>query len=206
MSNIYKRYISFHRLNVFLSWIVVVACGYLIGFPYLPEFTYAASHAFGSVTYYHATIDLSIPAPLLPEVAAGSRVLYIPSIDVMQTIIDATDIKEVHENVWHRPGTSTPEAGSNTVLAAHRYATIGGVHGSTFYNLPKVAIGDPIYIAWDGAVYVYEAKETKVVPASEIAIEAPTEEAMLTLYTCTPLWSATNRFVTQARLLTTVSQ
>jgi sortase (surface protein transpeptidase) len=32
-------------------------------------------------------------------------------------------------------------------------------------------------------------------------VEAPTDEHILTLYTCTPLWSAKDRLVIKARLI-----
>ena len=48
--------------------------------------------------------------------------------------------------------------------------------------------------------YLYTVTEIKEVPASAIEIEAPTDTARLTLYTCTPLWNPVNRLVVIAEL------
>jgi sortase A len=51
---------------------------------------------------------------------------------------------------------------------------------------------------WEGKPYRYMVKNILVVSPSQINIEEPTGENILTLYTCTPLWSAKDRLVIQA--------
>ncbi len=199
-----KKYIRLRKINVYLARVVLVICIYFISFPYLPELSYAATHVFASVERYSVSIDSGIPSRLTDAIATKSRVLYIPAIDVREDIIEANDIGEVHEKIWRRPKSATPATGSNTVLAAHRYATIGGIHGSTFYNLPKLGEGDVVYVAWDGDLYIYIVEKTKVVTPDHIEIEGPSETPMITLYTCTPLWSAKERFVVEAHLINTI--
>jgi LPXTG-site transpeptidase (sortase) family protein len=85
------------------------------------------------------------------------------------------------------------------VITAHRFM-YRGVH-NTFYHLPKVEIGDIVTVRWEGQDYRYQIKETKIVTPDQTSIEAPTEEPQLTLYTCTPLWKSTHRFVVIAKPL-----
>jgi sortase A len=101
----------------------------------------------------------------------------------------------LHKGVWNRPNSSSPPEAGNTVLTGHRFTYDGP---ATFYSLDKVQVGDAIVIYWEGKEYDYIVSETKVVPASAVEIEAPSNYSQLTLYTCTPLWSAKDRLVVVA--------
>lgn len=67
--------------------------------------------------------------------------------------------------------------------------------------MDKVKEGDPIIIYWNQKKYVYKAKKIFVVPPTAVEIQDPTEEPTLTIYTCTPLVTAANRLVIQAKLV-----
>lgn len=129
------------------------------------------------------------------DIPTDSR-LVIPKIALDQHIYEGTSPYLVNKGVWARPNTSTPPKGSNTVLVGHRFTYDGP---ATFYNLDKVAVGDPIVVYWRGKEYDYKVSETKVVPPTAIDVEAPTKDPQLTIYTCTPLWSAKNRLVVVAK-------
>lgn len=181
----------FQLTNKIASVIIYVICIIILSFPYMPAIQFFVEQ---HITFF------SVAVPDAGATASLSNELIIPSINVNEEIVEASSIGPVHEKVWHRPGTSTPDQGSNTVLVAHRYATIGGNRSSTFYNLPDLKEGDSISVVWDGKLYTYEVYETAVVEPTAIEIEAPTTDAILTLYTCTPLWTAAQRFVVKARL------
>ena len=137
----------------------------------------------------------SVAAASVPQSEGNS--LYIPSLAVAETILEGESVATVDKGVWHRPKTSTPDKGSNTVLAGHRFA-----YGprKPFYNLDKIEVGHEIAVTWNDKVYTYTVTKVLVVPPSEISIEAPTDKPILTLYTCTPLWSSKSRLVVQASL------
>ena len=78
------------------------------------------------------------------------------------------------------------------MLVGHRFTYDGP---ATFYSLDKVSIGDNIVVYWSSREYDYRVESIKVVPPTAIEVEAPTKDAQLTIYTCTPLWSAKNRLV-----------
>ncbi len=130
--------------------------------------------------------------------------LVIPSIGVKREIVEALGISTVHENIWRRNEGSTPPGGGNTVLVAHRYATIGGNRASTFYRLPELVAGEKIYVRYEGIIYIYEINNTFVVLPTQVEIEGPSTTPVLTLYTCTPLWKADHRFVVTAPLQETI--
>ena len=123
--------------------------------------------------------------------------VVIPKIALDQHINQGSSLKLLNKGVWARPSTSTPPEGSNTVLTGHRFTYDGP---ATFYSLDKVTKGDKIVLYWEGKEYDYTVTETKVVPPVAIEIEKATKDKQLTVYTCTPLWSAKNRLVVIAKL------
>lgn len=190
-----KELSALKRTNKILEYIIYAICLLVIILPYIPKFSFWAEKYVFADTTYNA-------AESMPDYDLSYDHLIIPSIVVDRKIVEADNMKQVHENVWRRPRGSTPDKGSNTVLVAHRYATIGGNRASTFYNLPELVNGDKIYVAWQGKLYTYEVYETDTVEPTAIEIEDPTADPILTLYTCTPLWTASHRFVVRARLIT----
>lgn len=134
----------------------------------------------------------------LEAVPPTENTVVIPGIQVDEAIIEGDVPGTVDLGVWRRPQTSTPDKGSNTVIVAHRFAYDSG---ATFYHLDKIKVGDKFAVWWEGEEYVYEVFEQKVVPATAIEIEGPTAEPIVTLYTCTPVWTAVDRLVVIARLV-----
>jgi len=125
--------------------------------------------------------------------------LIIPAMQLDQPIYEGTDTyAELDKGVWHWPGSSTPDKGSNTVLLGHRftYTTPRGV----FYFLDVVKVGDEISIVWNNTLYPYRVYQTEVVTPDHVEILDPTTEPTLTMYTCTPTWWPVNRLVVRAHL------
>jgi sortase A len=120
----------------------------------------------------------------------------IPAIGVGAPIVEGKDDNAMTYGVWHRPGTGTPLTNSNTVLAGHRYQYLNGPR--TFYSLDKVKAGDLVEVKWGDQKFTYRIVRSFVVSKDKMFIEAPTTVPLLTVYTCTPLWTSTNRLVIQA--------
>ncbi len=120
--------------------------------------------------------------------------IYLPSIDVKMPISEGqTEDALSGGKAWRRPNTSTPDKGGNVVLTGHRFEFLTGTQ--SFYNLDKLNDGDEILVHWNGQIYAYKKYTDFIVTPEEVSIEAPTAEHRLTLYTCTPIWTATNRLV-----------
>lgn len=184
-------------INTFLEIVIAVLALDLIFAPLYPALIKAVAKA-PDLPPETAVVD---PLTYFANAPEDANYLVIPSLGIERTIVEAKTIKEVHENVWRRPMGSTPPDGSNTILVAHRYATIGGNRASTFYSLPDIAIDADIYVRWEGSIYVYRVTKTDIVLPTQIEIEGPSETPILTLYTCTPLWKADKRFVVVAALI-----
>lgn len=127
--------------------------------------------------------------------------LVVPGIQVDETVLEGADIGVLNEGgVWRRPQTSTPDQGGNTVVVAHRFSYSDP---STFFHLDQLQEDDTFVVWWEGKEYIYEVFEVVEVPATAIEIEGPTDDPILTLYTCTPVWTALNRLVVKAELVNT---
>jgi sortase A len=189
-----RKKLSLRQFNHLLTGLVIFVALYIFVTPFIPRLQLriarAADTHHGYV--YHnrlqpkAMSDTAAPVPQTDQ-------LVIPAMELNQPIKEGQYINVLNDGgTWHRPKTSTPDKGGNTVIIAHRY-TYKGL--STFYNLDQLKIGDPILIYWHGHEYDYKVSETKVLSPNTTEIEAPTSDARLTLYTCTPLWNAKNRLV-----------
>ncbi|MBP6856458.1 MAG: class E sortase [Candidatus Pacebacteria bacterium] len=190
---LYKRAKRLIIINDILRYVGIIFTIIILLTPYFPEISFLLHN-----DSKKNTEQTELPNEITMAIKNGIDYLYIPAIGVSESIIEADNIGQVHERVWRRPKTSNPKDGGNTVLVAHRYATIGGNRASTFYHLPKLVAGDKIYVVWDGILYTYGVETTETVLPTEIAIESPTPDARLTLYTCTPLWTASHRYVVHA--------
>lgn len=184
------------KINNILTVLVVGLGFYLVLSPVLPslDFWWRKRTGFDVPAYAESTNTNQTP----PEDIPKDNRLAIPSIGIDEVIIDSNNPNAVDKGVLRQPKTSKPPLGSNTVLIGHRFSYSPSIK-FPFYNLDKVALGDSVVVAWEGVVYRYKVTEVKVVEPTEIAIEAPTEDARLTLYTCTPLWTAEKRLVIIAK-------
>jgi LPXTG-site transpeptidase (sortase) family protein len=176
--------------------VVVALLGVYIAFsPFAPQVTWWLRHdsPVQAIVPGKRTVVDPVTAPAEPPVM-GDR-LIIPSLAMQETIHTGKSISELRKGVWRVPHSSTPDKGGNTVLVGHRFTYSGH---AVFYYLDKVKQGDHISITWQGKRYNYEVKTIKVVPPSDVSVEANTTEPLLTIYTCTPLLTAKNRLVIQA--------
>lgn len=188
-------------LNKLLSITVTILVAYILILPALPEIAFAMNsrehmgYAFNSVETYAVIGD---KATSLPTIPTANR-LVIPKIFVNTPINEGTDESVLFQTgMWHRPNTSTPDKGGNTVVAGHRFLYTRG--SDTFYHLDKVEKDDTILVYWEGKEYVYKVFEIEVVGPEHIEIEYNTSDPIITLYTCTPLWTSEKRLVVKASL------
>lgn len=177
-------FVTLRRFNHFLTLLVIGLALYMVLTPFMPEASWWVKH--------QAPL-ISRPATIaLPTATPTQNTVVIPSIGLQEIIHEGATKATLHRGVWHRPGTSSPELGGNTVLAGHRFT----YHDpAVFYNLNKVALNDPIVAYWKGQRYDYRVTEIRTVQPTAVEVEAPTKRPRLTLYTCTPLWTSNYRLV-----------
>lgn len=180
------RNITLRRFNNLLSLAVIGLALYVIVWPIWPQIAWWLKN--------DAPLVSSAPPNVLSEDEAipDENTLVIPKINLRDTILEGESTATVDNGLWRRPRSIVPPAEGNMVIVGHRFSFRGQNH---FYHLDKLALDDPMRVYWDGEAYDYRVAEIKVVPATEVSVEQPFDRRMLTLYTCTPLWSAKDRLV-----------
>lgn len=182
------------RLFNNLLTVVVVGLGtYIIAAPLWPQ----ASWWIREESPLQAWTSQSEGVSEAADGTIGSDRLFIPSIGLEGVVLEG-GIGQLKKGILRIGKSSTPDKGGNTVLAAHRFMYS---EKGIFYHLDKVKVGDPITLHWFPERYDYEVTETFVVNPDETWIEAPTDDDILTLYTCTPLWTSKQRLVVRAKLV-----
>jgi sortase A len=183
------------RINTGLVVLIILINAYVIVVPFLPAILFR----FQKHSHQAQTITKIVQEkPKSNSIASNAHELLVPSMVLDAPINEGPTIRTLRQGLWRIPHSSTPDKGSNTVIAAHRY-TYTNPRGM-FYHLDQVHVGDPVAILWNGKKYTYKVTETKEVSPSAIQVEAATDDPQLTLYTCTPLWNPKDRLVVVAKL------
>lgn len=186
--------LGWQRLNYLLAALIIIIDGYLVGAPFWPKFElWRRQHQTAAVAGlpYKTKLDKSSPAATKRAQIPTDNRLVIPKIALDQHIYVGTSAYLVNLGVWDKAQTSTPPKGGNTVMIAHRFTYLGP---ATFYSLGKLTTGDHIVVYWQGKEYDYTVFANKTVDATDLAVEAPSKKSILTLYTCTPLWTAEPKY------------
>lgn len=183
--------------NNALSVVVIVLGLYIAVSPFLPQITYELRDKSPNASAPYSGELAKVVGSTSDAQKPQDNRLVIPSIQIDEPIVEGGDIWVIRNGgTWRRPQTSKPNQDGNTVIVGHRFY---GSNISTFYHLDKVLIGQVLAVYWEGEEYLYEVTETKVVEATEVEIEAPTNDKQLTIYTCTPIWTAKQRLVVIAK-------
>lgn len=159
---------------------------------------------------HHRSTDVAPPrvptsppviAPTVAAPAPGSPVgiLSIPKISLSMVVVEGTDADQLRAGPGHYPGTPLPGEAGNAAIAGHRTTYL-----HPFYDLDQLSTGDPIDVLTAQGWFVYKVTSSQAVDPSDVAVVAPTPTPMLTLTTCNPRYSATQRLVVQAALVADV--
>lgn len=143
---------------------------------------------------------VSTPAIFIPIKSIDMKTYEKPSYGNNQLIIPKIGVDIAYETgdaaldrgaQWRYPDRghpTTPDGEGNFVIAAHRFTIAPTPHEtsvkSPFYHIEKVAVGDKIYVDYEGKRYEYEVSELKTVEPTAIEIEAYTKAPQMTLYSC----------------------
>lgn len=173
-------------------------------FNWLRSSTLGAAESSGARVSTHlitprTSMAADVHYPLVTQVPK-ENMLIIPDIDVRASILEGSSSETLMSGIWHRPGTGTPDTGGNTVLVGHRFLYTSGPN--TFYHLDKLRINDLIIVYWKGQRYTYIVDSSMVTSADAFEVEQSTAQPVLTLYTCTPLFTVDKRLVVRAHLIT----
>lgn len=147
------------------------------------------------------TTTLPAPAPLpVPEPDAAFASLSIPRIgmkgDNEGVILSGVTVEDLKKGVGHFRNTPLPGQKGNVALAGHRTT-----YGAPFGDLDKLKNGDPItFTNTLGEKFVYKVTAQSIVAPDDTTVLQPTDVPSLTLVTCYPKYTSTNRLIIRAEL------
>lgn len=188
---------NIRKINNLLTVVVIFLGLYLILSPILPQILFWAKNQTGQINNtiaYSSERQDNERDPSLPE----QNRLVIPQMDLDGEIFEGKYAGTLSKGIWRRPNTSAPDRGGNTVLVAHRFTYSSP---AIFYHLDKLKKNDQFALIWEQQLYNYRVREIRVVEPDAVEIEYNTDEPVLTLYTCTPMWTAEKRLVVVADLI-----
>jgi sortase A len=135
------------------------------------------------------------------EYAISPNRLIITKIGVNAPIVESkNEAYGLDKGAWHYPESSSPDKGGNTIITGHRFKYLPP-NNMTFYLLDKLEKGDIISVIWQDKEYYYRVFETKVVPDTELSVLNPSVKPIITLFTCTPIYSTEKRLVVVGELI-----
>jgi sortase A len=147
----------------------------------------------------------------IPDVGddGAFAVVRIPRFgtDYARPVLEGTERPVLALGVGHYVGTAGPGQVGNFAVAGHRTT-----YGRPFHDVDRLADGDRVVVETAAQVYVYEVTSREIVRPSEVGVIAPVpdepdatpSERLITLTSCHPKYSATQRFVVHGRLVESV--
>jgi sortase A len=153
-----------------------------------------------SLAVLHNPDDLGLGQPF--------ALLRIPRLgsDWKFAIVQGTGLPQLALGPGHVPGTALPGQLGNFAVAGHRVTA-----GNPFWSLPSLRAGDLVYVETVAGTYEYRVlARPDLVSADDTAMLAPVPGRpgakphlrLITLITCDPPWTGTNRIVVTGVLIT----
>ena len=127
--------------------------------------------------------------------------LQIPKLGVDVMVVEGTSLAALRAGAGHYPKTPLPGEAGNVAIAGHRTT-----YGRPFNRLDELVPGDKVILTTPLARHVYEitTEAYVVAPTDWSPIDVyPRKGSFLTLTTCHPEGSASQRIVTRAKLVKT---
>jgi sortase A len=135
----------------------------------------------------------------LPQIAPPTgdavAIIEIPKIGLDRAVVQGIGVPDLRRGPGHYPLTPLPGQIGNAAIAGHRTT-----YGAPFNRIDELAVGDPILIRTLAGTYRYNVTQQLVVSPKEVSVLDPTPNASLTLTTCNPKFSASQRLVVKAVL------
>lgn len=142
------------------------------------------------------------PVPAEPGHATTFATLQVPrwTGEPERPVSEGTDRATVLDvlGIGHYQGTAMPGAVGNFAVAGHRTT-----FGKPFNRIAELQVGDPLVVRTKDAWYVYKVTSTQIVYPSQTEVIAPVPDKpgakptarSITMTTCTPMYSAAQRYV-----------
>ena len=155
-----------------------------------------------------------VAPPPVPVLRNGDNVaiLHIPRLgsdvnDAGIPVLEGVGLDILNKATGHYPGTALPGQVGNFAVAGHRKT-----HGEPFRHLDEMRAGDLVYVetAQDWYTDRIDADPVIVQPTDLAVVDpvpgepgVPPTQDLMTLTTCNPWWSSTQRMIVTGHLIAT---
>jgi sortase A len=142
------------------------------------------------------------PAEAEPAHAVTFATIQVPRWDGVpaKPVSEGTDKATVLDRlgVGHYEGTAMPGGVGNFAVAGHRTT-----YGKPFNRIAEIQVGDAVVVRTQHTWYVYTVTSTEIVLPTQVEVVAPVPDKpgakptqrMITMTTCNPMYSASQRYV-----------
>ncbi len=121
----------------------------------------------------------------------------IPSINLSQGLVEGITDDILQYYLGHFETSAKPGEKGNFAVAGHRVSD----YSEAFVNLYKIEAGDKVIVKANKNEYIYEVTENFIVDPSRVDVLDNTDEATITLITCTV--GAKERVIVKGKLVET---
>lgn len=108
-------------------------------------------------------------------------IMVIPKINVKVLVTEGTEDEKLKYYVGHFENTALPGEKGNFAVAGHR----NYIYNEMFRDVNQLEQGDDIIVRTAKGEFTYKVKEQKVIEPTDVQILDPTDDATVTLVTCT---------------------
>jgi sortase A len=162
--------------------------------------------AFEASVHEHHTAPVTGAGPVLipanqvvtpPTEGSPVAHLQIPAIGLDEYVVSGTAEGDLAKGPGHYIGTAMPGQAGNVAVAGHRTT-----NGAPFNRIGQLAVGNPIYLttlSGERLTYVVSQPPAAVSP-SDVAVLNDFGDNRITLTTCNPEFSASQRLIVVGRL------
>ena len=154
---------------------------------------------------------VNVPNSFSPGAGEFAFRLRIPKIDLRKMVVEGVGVEDLRKGPGHYPECRRgferpfctdfeemwPGENGRVIVSGHRTT-----YGGPFYNLNELKPGDEVITDTKWGTFTYEVTESEIVQPDSLAIAIQKDRPEIVLTTCNPRFSASQRLVVYARLVT----
>lgn len=192
-----------------LQTILIILLLALAGFIII-NFSYFYKLACFSFKRVQIQLDNQMPAGERGAVRLPPDFLEIPRLEIRAPLLypaandERTIQAALQSGVAHYFGAAAPGEAGNAYFVGHSsdYPWAAGEYKTVFATLPKIKIGDIIYVSSQTKTFSYKVIEIKIISAGDLSAFSQNDDGkkLLTLQTSYPLGTAAKRFLVIAEM------
>ncbi len=132
----------------------------------------------------------------IPADSSEFAFLTVPKVGLESVMFEGVDRETLTQGPGHMPGTPLPGQPGNAVISGHRTT-----YGRPFFDFDLLEPGDLIEVETAIGLHTYVVRSSIVVEPTDVWVTDDKEGAWLTLTTCNPKFSARQRLIINAELV-----